>query len=105
MVTQNHTQKNIGYLRVSTQYQDNEKNKLDILKLANDKKLGHVEFVEEVISGKVSWRKRAIAQILENLSKGDSIILSELSRLGRSMLECMENTFHCYRQRYTHICC
>ena len=90
MVTQNHTQKNIGYLRVSTQYQDNEKNKLDILKLANDKKLGHVEFVEEVVSGKVSWRKRSIAQILNDLSKGDSIILSELSRLGRSMLECME---------------
>ena len=90
MVTQNHTQKNIGYLRVSTQYQDNEKNKLDILKLANDKKLGHVEFVEEVASGKVSWRKRSIAQILNDLSKGDSIILSELSRLGRSMLECME---------------
>ncbi len=90
MVTQNHTQKNIGYLRVSTQYQDNEKNKLDILKLANDKKLGHVEFIEEVVSGKVSWRKRSIAQILNDLSKGDSIILSELSRLGRSMLECME---------------
>jgi len=90
MVTQNHTQKNIGYLRVSTQYQDNEKNKLDILKLANDKKLGHVEFVEEVVSGKISWRKRSIAQILNDLSKGDSIILSELSRLGRSMLECME---------------
>ena len=33
-------QKTIGYLRVSTIDQDIEKNKADILKLANDKELG-----------------------------------------------------------------
>jgi len=70
--------------------QDLEKNKLDILKLAHDKKLGNVEFVEETVSGRVSWRKRKLAPALESLSKGDSLIVSELSRLGRSMLECME---------------
>ena len=90
MANQNTPRKNVGYLRVSTQDQDIEKNKIDILKLANSKKLGHVEFVKEVISGKVPWRKRSIAQVLNDLAKGDSIILSELSRLGRSMLECME---------------
>ena len=37
--------KTIGYLRVSTADQDVEKNKADILKLANDKRFGHVEFV------------------------------------------------------------
>ncbi len=52
--------------------------------------LGHVKFVEEKVSTKVSWRKRKIAEILENCKPGDSIIVSELSRLGRSMLECME---------------
>lgn len=82
--------KTIGYLRVSTADQELEKNKADILKLANTFDLGKVEFVEEVVSGKVSWRKRKIAQILDDLSAGDSIIVSELSRLGRSMLECME---------------
>jgi DNA invertase Pin-like site-specific DNA recombinase len=40
--------------------------------------------------GKVSWRKRKIADILDTAQKGDNIIVSELSRLGRSMLECME---------------
>ena len=58
--------------------------------LANSKLLGHVQFVEEKISGKISWRKRKIANILETAQKGDNIIVSELSRLGRSMLECME---------------
>jgi DNA invertase Pin-like site-specific DNA recombinase len=82
--------KTIAYLRVSAIDQDIEKNKAAILALANQKVLGHVQFVEEKVSGKVSWRKRKIADILEAAQKGDNIIVSELSRLGRSMLECME---------------
>ena len=84
------SRKAIGYLRVSTGEQELEKNKSDILRLANELDLGRVRFVEEKISGKVSWRKRKIAGILAELAKGDSLIVSELSRLGRSMLECME---------------
>jgi len=82
--------KTIGYLRVPTFSQELEKNKADILALANNFDLGKVLFVEEIVSGKVSWRKRKIAEILDGLKTGDSIIVSELSRLGRSMLECME---------------
>lgn len=85
-----HKSKTIGYLRVSTIDQDIEKNKADILKLANDKELGKVLFIEEKVSGRVSWKKRKIAGILETLKEGDNIVVSELSRLGRSMLECME---------------
>jgi DNA invertase Pin-like site-specific DNA recombinase len=79
-----------AYVRVSKLDQDLEKNKADILKLANEAHLGHVQFMEEKVSGKVSWRKRQIAVILEQAEAGDAIIVSELSRLGRSMLECME---------------
>ena len=82
--------RNIAYLRVSTLDQDLEKNKSDILHLANEKNLGKVEFVQEKISGKVSWKQRKIGPLLEELGKGDTILLSEFSRLGRSMLECME---------------
>ena len=82
--------KTVAYLRVSTIEQDLEKNKADILHLANEKNLGKVNFVEETVSGKVSWRSRKIADILDELKTGDKIIISELSRLGRSMLECME---------------
>ena len=82
--------KSIGYLRVSTAEQDLEKNKADILLLAHERQLGQVRFVEEKASGKAPWRKRRIAEVLEDLKKGDHLIVSELSRLGRSMLECME---------------
>lgn len=80
----------IAYLRVSTTDQDIEKNKFDILQLANEKGLGQIEWIEETISGRVSWKKRKIAGVLEQLQAGDTLLVSELSRLGRSMLECME---------------
>jgi len=82
--------KTIGYLRVSTGGQELEKNKSDILHLANHLNLGQVTFVEEIVSGKISWKKRKIADIIEEFNKSDTLIVSELSRLGRSMLECME---------------
>ena len=91
--------KTISYLRVSTIDQDIDKNKSDILKLANDKQLGNVKFIEEKISGKVSWRKRKIFDIVNSLKAGDNIIVSELSRLGRSMLECMEILSICSEQK------
>ena len=82
--------KTIAYLRVSTADQDLEKNKADILFFANHHDLGQVNFVEEVASGRKPWRERHIANILEQLQAGDVMIVAELSRLGRSMLECME---------------
>ena len=69
---------------------DTEKNKMEILKLANEKDFGQVVFVEEKASGKKSWKERKIHQIIEDLDEGDRLIVPELSRLGRSMLEIME---------------
>ena len=80
----------IAYLRVSTAEQDLEKNKANILHLANNKKLGHVEWIEEKASGRTPWRKRELGKLLKELHPGDNLIVSELSRLGRSMLQCME---------------
>ena len=54
----------VGYLRVSTADQNLEKNKADILQLANNHDLGRVRFVEEKISGRVCWRERKLAEVL-----------------------------------------
>ena len=43
-----------------------------------------------MVSGRKPWKERKIAQILEELKEGETLIVAELSRLGRSMLECME---------------
>jgi len=80
----------IGYLRVSTADQDLDKNKGDILKLANEKQLGNVEWVEEKVSGAKDWKKRELGLAFSALHEGDTIIVSELSRLGRSTLQILE---------------
>jgi DNA invertase Pin-like site-specific DNA recombinase len=80
----------IGYLRASTQDQDLEKNKADILAFANERKLGNVSWVEEKVSGVKTWRKRELAKVVESLAAGDWLIVSELSRLGRSTLDILE---------------
>lgn len=82
--------KTIAYLRVSKQDQDIEKNKADILFFANEKNLGKVHFREDKQSGTISWRQRSLGDIIDNLSQNDNLIVSEFSRLGRSMLECIE---------------
>ena len=80
----------IAYIRVSTSTQDTQKNKADILMMANDKNLGLVRFVEERASGKKSWKERKIKEIIDDLGQNDRLVVPELFLLGRSMLEIME---------------
>ncbi len=82
--------KTYAYIRVSTDKQDLENQKFAILQYANDKKLGNIEFIEEAVSGRISWKNRKLKDLIEQLQKGDNLIVAELSRLGRSMLEIME---------------
>ena len=79
-----------SYLRVSTLEQDTEKNKLEILKFANSKKLGNVEFVEEQISGKSNFKKRQLGTLLDKMQKDDILIVPELSRIARSITQIFE---------------
>ncbi len=81
---------NVSYLRVSTVDQDTEKFKNDVLKFANDREFGTVKFVEESVSGKVSWKKRKLKTVIDDLGPRCRLIVPELSRLGRSTLEVLE---------------
>ena len=80
----------VGYIRVSTEEQSTEKNKADILMFAHKNGLGIVNFVEEKVSGKKSWKDRKICSVISSMGEKDNLIVPELSRLGRSMLEIME---------------
>lgn len=82
--------KTVGYLRVSTIDQDLDKNRAEILNLANEKNLGKVSWIEEKISGTLHWRKRKIGKLIDDMGKGDCLIVNELSRLGRSTLQILE---------------
>jgi len=75
----------IAYTRVSTDSQDLQNQKLEILEYA-DKHQFHInEWSEIKVSSRKSTKDRLIDQLLNNLETGDTLIVSELSRLGRSV--------------------
>ena len=83
--------KTVGYIRVSKEDQDADKNRADILSFANDRDFGKVEFVTEKVSGyKTSWKDRELSAVVNALNEGDRLIIPELTRLGRSTLEVIE---------------
>ena len=53
----------------------------------NDMKID--KWVEEVISSRKPLHERRLGKVLKKLKKGDSLIATELSRLGRNLLEVM----------------
>jgi len=83
-------QQTIGYLRVSTIDQDTDKNEADVLKFANNRGLGQVKFITEKISGTKSWKKRKLFDVVQSLNAGDVLIVPELSRLGRSLVNVLD---------------
>jgi len=90
-----------GYIRISTDKQDYKNQKFGILAFGNEKGLGQIKLIEETVSGRVSWKKRELGWIVERMEKGDTLIVSELSRLGRSLLEVMELLAELMRREVT----
>ena len=78
-----------GYIRVSTDKQTTENQRFEILKYADEKKLYIDEWIEETVSGTKKVDDRKLGQLLKSIKKGDVLIVSELSRLGRSLMEVM----------------
>lgn len=83
-------QRTVAYLRVSTIDQNTDKFKDDILRFSNDNNFGKVDFIDETVSGVKNWRQRKLGEIIDSLQAGDRLIVPEMSRLGRSMLDVLE---------------
>ena len=78
-----------GYTRVSTELQNAENQKHEIQTFAENNKINIDRWVDEVISSRKSLKERRLGKLLKHLKKGDILIASELSRLGRNLLEVM----------------
>lgn len=76
-----------GYIRVSTDKQTTENQKFEICRFLSEKSLSVDVWVNETVSGTVSFRKRRLGKTLRALKSGDVLICSELSRLGRTILD------------------
>jgi len=77
----------IAYTRISTDQQDLEKQKHLLLDYAQKESWLIDEFIEVAISSRKNTKLRKIDELLEKLEKGDVLLVAELSRLGRNMLE------------------
>jgi putative DNA-invertase from lambdoid prophage Rac len=79
-----------GYIRTSTKQQDIEKQRYEVLNYALSKKIQINDIVEETITSKRLYKNRKLGNLMETLQKGDILITTEISRLGRSLMEVME---------------
>lgn len=78
-----------AYIRVSTDRQSLENQRCEISKFASKNKMHIDEWIEEIVSGKVKEKDRKLGKYLKRMRKGDVLIVSELSRLSRTLLEIM----------------
>lgn len=78
-----------AYLRVSTQMQTLENQKFEIEKWCEANSLKVDFWVMESVSGTVSWEKRRLGRTIRRMKKGDLLLCTEISRLGRNMLMIM----------------
>jgi DNA invertase Pin-like site-specific DNA recombinase len=83
----------LGYIRVSTDKQDADSQRHLLLEYANQHKIIIDEFIELEISSRKNQKERRIDELRARLTRGDTLIVAELSRLGRNMLETM-NIIH-----------
>ena len=77
--------KNIGYIRVSKVDQQIDSQRLAILDYAHKNKIKIHEFIEINMSSRKTPHERGIDALIQKLSPNDRLIVSELSRLGRSL--------------------
>ena len=87
-----------GYIRVSTDKQDCENQKLGIERKAQTLGITIEKYIEDAgVSGTKEPDERALGGCLRQLKEGDVIICSELSRLGRKLFMIMRILEHCMK--------
>lgn len=87
-----------GYIRVSTDKQTVENQRFEIDRFCNRQNLKIDQWIEETISGTKEVEKRQLGRLLKKLQKGDVLICSELSRLGRSLFMIMDVLSECMKK-------
>ena len=78
-----------AYIRVSTDHQNVENQKHEILTYSQKHDIQIDKWIDETISSRKPLTERKLGKLLKRLKKGDILIATELSRLGRNLLEVM----------------
>ena len=78
-----------GYIRVSTDKQSLENQEFEINNFCLKENIKIDKWITETISGTKDFEKRKLGKVLKKLKSGDILICSEISRLGRNLLQIM----------------
>lgn len=78
-----------GYIRVSTDKQSVENQEFEINNFCLKENIKIDKWITETISGTKDFEKRKLGKALKKLKSGDILICSEISRLGRNLLQIM----------------
>lgn len=78
-----------GYIRVSTDKQTLENQEFEIKNFCEKESIQIDKWVMETISGTKDFEKRKLGKVLKRLKQNDILICSEVSRLGRNLLQIM----------------
>ena len=78
-----------GYVRVSTDKQTLENQEFEINNFCEQEHIKIDKWITETISGTKDFEKRKLGRVLKKLKSGDILIRSEISRLGRNLLQIM----------------
>ena len=84
-----------GYIRVSTDKQNVENQRFNINKFCKKNAIVIDKWFEEAVSGTKDIKGRQLGNLLKKMKKGDIMVCSELSRLGRSLLMIMSVLNEC----------
>lgn len=79
----------IGYLRVSTGKQHPANQKNEISRFAEGRGPEVEKWVTEIVSGKTRESDRKLGRLLKRMHKGDILIVTEISRLSRTLTDIM----------------
>ena len=79
--------KTIAYLRASTDKQDLNNQKLEIFEYTRKNQLEVDDFIQITISSRRTSKDRRIDEMVTALNGADTLLVTELSRLGRSTAE------------------
>lgn len=89
----------IAYLRVSTTRQHIENQRGEINRYTLARGITVDRWITDTISGKTDRNKRNLGKVLKQLKPGDMLIVTEISRLSRTMHEIMVIMKHCVDNR------
>jgi len=84
-----------GYIRVSTDKQSTENQRYEILKFADEHKWVIDECIEESVSGTKNVKDRKLGALLKGMEALDTLVVTELPRIGRSLMEVMSVLHDC----------